>query len=47
MPKPRKLNNGLIMTGKIYADGAKITSVKRQRIDVVIKQLQELQDKYE
>lgn len=44
--KPRRLKNGIVMTGKIYIDGSKIQHVKNQSIKDVIIRLQELQDKY-
>ena len=44
--KPRRLKNGIVMTGKIYVDGAKVQCVKNQSIKDVIIRLQELQDKY-
>ena len=44
--KKRKLKSGIVMTGKIYADGVKVQSVKNQYIEDVIARLQELQDKY-
>jgi hypothetical protein len=43
---PRRLNHGIIMTGKIYVDGTKVQNVKNQDITVVIERLKELQDKY-
>lgn len=46
LQKPRKLKNGIKMTGKIYVDGAKVQYVKNQYIGDVILRLQELQDKY-
>jgi ribosomal 50S subunit-recycling heat shock protein len=44
--KPRRLKHGIVMTGKIYIDGAKVQNVKNQSIGDVITRLQELQDKY-
>jgi ribosomal 50S subunit-recycling heat shock protein len=44
--KPRRLKHGIVMTGKIYVDGAKVQNVKNQSIGDVITRLQELQDKY-